>query len=83
MQSIANIELSINIGISLINNLNHLKAENINIFKVDTDINTDIASDLNINSIPSLLIMRNGEVLSEIIGNMKLDDLQHEIDSFI
>ena len=62
-------------------NNNNNNNNKLNVYKVDTDNNMDIASDLNINSIPSLLIMKNGEILSEIIGYVSIEKLQKEIDT--
>jgi len=42
--------------------------DKINVGKVDIDANPDIASKYNIQSIPSLLIFKNGEVTSSTMG---------------
>lgn len=43
------------------------------------DHNFDAASELNIRSIPSLVMIKDGKVLSEIVGSVSILELEKEI----
>ncbi len=51
--------------------------------KVDVDKNQDIAMEYNIRSIPTILILKDGEVLERHVGSTTKAVLKSKIDQFI
>ena len=52
--------------------------EDIHFIKIDTDNSPDLVHSMNIRSIPSTVIFKNGKIVSEIIGSVNNDViLQH------
>ena len=47
-----------------------------NFFKIDIDKEPSIASNYNIMSIPTILIFKDGELVKEIIGFRRKDELE-------
>jgi thioredoxin-like negative regulator of GroEL len=54
-------------------------AQQISLFEIDTDHNFEVASDLNIRSIPSLLVMKEGRIVSKIIGGATPRSLESKL----
>jgi thioredoxin 1 len=51
--------------------------------KVDVDTNPDVASELGIRSIPTLIIFKKGEIAEQIIGVVSEAQLKKTIDKVI
>jgi thioredoxin 1 len=49
------------------------------VLKVDVDTYSDIAQDVGIRSVPSMYVMRDGEVHSEFVGVTQADDINDAI----
>ena len=52
-------------------------------FRINVDHNFDAASELNIRSIPSLVMIKDGKVLSEIVGSVSVLELEREIAAYL
>ena len=52
-----------------------------NIMKVDVDKNPKIASRLNIDTIPTLCLYKNGKLIDKKVGYMSKDDLMNFIEN--
>ncbi|KAH8259051.1 hypothetical protein KR038_005373, partial [Drosophila bunnanda] len=57
-------------------------SEHVMILKVNVDENEDIAEDFNITSMPTFVLMKEGEVLDTIIG-ANMDKLKKSMDKHI
>jgi thioredoxin 1 len=55
----------------------------VNFFKVDVDLNKELASKYNIFSIPTLAIFRNGQVIAQAAGATSKKSLRNYIDKNI
>lgn len=54
-----------------------------NIGKVNVDDNPDIAAQFGIRSIPTILFIKNGEVVDRVVGAVPKSTFQQKIDSLI
>lgn len=59
------------------------KQNELKVGKLNVDDNRDIAIKYGINSIPTLLLFKNGEVVRELIGAMSKDKILTEISQFL
>lgn len=55
--------------------------ENINVVKINVDEHPDLASEYNIRNIPTLLFVRNGEVLAQHVGTLTEVDLAQKVNN--
>lgn len=55
--------------------------ENVNVIKVDVDTNQEIAKKFNVSSIPKLVLMKDGEIVEEMVGLQTKEVLQEKIDA--
>ncbi len=51
--------------------------------KVDIDSNREFAQKFGINSIPNLVVFKDGEVLEQFVGLMSAEDLEEKLKKFI
>jgi thioredoxin 1 len=58
------------------------KNENITIGKVNVDESSDLSVKYGIRNIPTLLFIKDGEVLSRLVGISSVVQIQKEFDSF-
>lgn len=61
---------------------NELK-EKVPIFKLDVDENSDIAAQLGIRNVPTILFFKNGEVVDKVVGMNSKSTLENKINSLI
>lgn len=54
--------------------------ENINIYKIDVDMNAPLADQLDISSVPTMLIFKDGKIQKQILGFQPLQSLQAVVD---
>jgi len=54
--------------------------KDINIYKVNTDENTECTKKYEVNALPTMLILKNKEIISKIIGLTNKNSIQIEID---
>ena len=54
--------------------------EDLDVFKLDVDANPEIAVRYGINSIPTLLVFRDGEEVGRIVGALPRARIEHQID---
>ena len=59
------------------------KQNELKVGKLNVDDNRDTAIKYGINSIPTLLLFKNGEVVKELIGVMSKDKILNEISQFL
>ena len=59
------------------------KQNELKVGKLNVDDNRDTAIKYGINSIPTLLLFKNGEVVKELIGAMSKDKILTEISQFL
>jgi thioredoxin 1 len=59
----------------------NLTKENIVISKVDVDSNKDLAAKFGIRSIPTIIYLKNGEMIDKSVGLSSKIDLQNKINS--
>jgi thioredoxin 1 len=52
-----------------------LKASDLKICKVDIEKSLQLAVKFNVRSIPYLILMKNGQMVSDIVGNHSKDDI--------
>lgn len=66
----------------LSNIIEEISEENkdINIYKLNIDENTECTKEYGINALPTILILKNKEIISKIIGLTNKDNIQIEID---
>lgn len=55
----------------------------VNVVKVNTTHNRDIAAKNNIAAVPTILFMRDGEVLERHLGFMSLDQVKEKIGQYL
>lgn len=55
--------------------------EDINILKINVDENEALAKEYKVMSIPYLLLIKDGEIVKELIGFKSKEDLEKEIES--
>ena len=53
------------------------------IAKIDIDEDSEVAESLGIQSIPTLLYVRNGEIVDRTVGSMSAADLDKKIQEFL
>lgn len=53
--------------------------EDINIIKIDVDKNEQLAKDYKVMSIPNVLIIKDGEIVNQMIGFRSRDEILEEI----
>lgn len=53
------------------------------IVKCDVDSNDDIVADYKIRNIPTLIFLKNGEVVDKHVGAISKDDLKAKIDALL
>jgi thioredoxin 1 len=51
-------------------------------FKVDVDEQQEIAATYNIRSIPTLIILREGQILETLVGVQHKDDLKEKLEKY-
>lgn len=56
--------------------------DDVEVLKIDVDENPELAQRYDISSIPKLMLVRNGEILSEEIGYMSGDRIQNWINEY-
>ena len=59
----------------ILNSLVEEFGENVNVIKVNVDENEDIANELQIRSIPTLILYVNGEIKEKLIGLTNKNEL--------
>lgn len=59
--------------------ISHYLSKKKNALRMTVDHNFDAASELNIRSIPSLVMIKDGKILSEIVGSVSVIELEREI----
>ena len=64
----------------LIDELATENAGKVKVGKVNTDDNRDTAMKFSISSIPTILLIKNGEVVKQVVGMTSKNDLQAAID---
>lgn len=67
----------------IIEELSNEYADNVLIGKVDVDSNQQLAMEYSIRSIPTILIMKNGEVLEKHVGAITKPALQSKINQYL
>ncbi len=55
----------------------------LNVYKVDVDEAEQVAMELNIMSIPTLIVFKNGEEQERIIGYRSKEDLMNVLDKYL
>ena len=55
----------------------------INLFFIDTDLNCEKTTDLNIRFIPSIIIFKDGKLVSEIVGNVPQSVISNQVNKHI
>jgi thioredoxin 1 len=61
----------------------HSESETLKIGKVNVDENTDLAMKYGIRGIPSILFIKEGEVIDRIVGMKAKHEIQEKINSLI
>ena len=61
--------------------LNTEMADQVNIFKVNVDENTDLAQEHGVQSIPTILVYKNGAISQTLVGLKSKDELVEIINS--
>lgn len=54
--------------------------ENVNIYKIDVDLNAALADQLDISSVPTMLVFKDGKIQKQILGFQPLQSLQTIVD---
>ena len=67
----------------IIDELSQEMAGQVVVGKVDVDVNPDTAARYNVRSIPTLLIIKNGEVVDRHVGTTTKSALRTKLQSFI
>ena len=57
-------------------------SENLTVFKVNVDENTEVPVEYGIRNIPTLLIFKNGEVVDKVVGVVPKQQLIDKLESF-
>lgn len=57
------------------------KSDKVEIYKMDVDENSELADDLNIHSIPTLLFYKDGEIKKQVIGFQPLASFEKIIET--
>jgi thioredoxin 1 len=57
--------------------------ENAVIGKVDVDTNTDIAAKYGVRNIPTVIYLKNGEVVDKVVGAVFKDALKAKLDAIL
>jgi len=68
---------------SIIEELSDQFKEKIPIIKLDVDENSDIAAQLGIRNVPTILFFKNGEILDKVVGKTTKSNLENKINSLI
>ena len=55
--------------------------EEVQIYKIDVDTNSDLANNLNIQSIPTMLFYKNGDILKQVMGLQPMESLEETIET--
>ena len=55
----------------------------IKVGKVDVDQNQNLAMKFGVRSIPTLLILKNGEVVNQIVGSVPKSEISEKLDTII
>lgn len=58
------------------------QVEGINVLKINTDENEELAKEYKVMSIPYMLVIKDGKVKKELLGFMNKDDFEEEIKDF-
>ena len=66
-----------------INELAEDYAGRIKVGKVDTDANPDVSQELEISSIPSVILFKGGEVVRKFVGVTAKDQFAKELDALL
>ena len=61
--------------------LNTEMGDQVNIFKVNVDENTDLAQEHGVQSIPTILVYKNGAISQTLVGLKSKDELVEIINS--
>ena len=57
------------------------KYEELEIFKIDVDANSALADELDISSVPTLLIYKNGKIVKQVMGFQPIASLESIVKS--
>ncbi len=60
--------------------LSNEMSENVSFFKVDIDESLDLAREYGINTVPTMLIFKNGEVVDKMIGFAPKENIKAKIE---
>ena len=55
--------------------------EEVQIYKIDVDTNSDLANNLNIQSVPTMLFYKNGDILKQVMGLQPMESLEETIET--
>ena len=56
------------------------RAENLDVFKLDVDANPEVAMRYGVNSIPTLLVFRDGEEVGRVVGALPKARIEAQLD---
>ncbi len=56
------------------------RAENLDVFKLDVDANPEVAMRYGVNSIPTLLVFRDGEEVGRVVGALPKARIEAKLD---
>ena len=65
----------------LVDELSNEYAEKAHVGKVDVDSNQDIAAKYGVRNIPTILVMKNGEVVDKVVGAVAKEALAEKLDA--
>lgn len=57
------------------------KSDKVEIYKVDVDENSKLADDLDIHSVPTLLIYKNGQIQKQVMGFQPLASIEKIVEA--
>ncbi|MBA3950559.1 MAG: thioredoxin [Rubrobacter sp.] len=59
------------------------RAENLDVFKLDVDANPEVAMRYGVNSIPTLLVFRDGEEVGRVVGALPKARIEAQLDEVL